>query len=98
MRKQVNVSRERVPVRLKIQVDGQTLFDQSVRPRGLRSDGPSIAVARFPVSAGRHEIKVDLADTADTNAWTKSWNQTVEFQTNQIRVVLFETKSGFSLH
>lgn len=98
MRAQVNVTRERMPVRLRVQVDGQLVYDQSFQPKGLSKDGPSIAVVRLPQSPGSHQVRVELADTADTDLWTKQWNETVEFQENRNRVVLFDTKSGFSLH
>ena len=94
----MNVTRERVPVRLRVQVDGQTVFDQSFQPKGLSHDGPSIAVKRLPMSPGPHQVRVELADTADTDQWTKQWSQTVEFQENRNRVVLFDTKAGFTLH
>jgi hypothetical protein len=98
MRAQVNVTRERVPVRLRVQVDGRTLLDQSYQPKGLSHDGPSMAVARLPISPGRHEIRVELADAADPDKWTKHWSETVEFRENQNRVVLYDTRAGFSLH
>lgn len=98
MRAQVNVTRERVPVRLRIHVDGQIVFDHSYQPKGLSKDGPSIAVARLGVTAGSHQVRVEIADTADHEAWTKQWSDTVNFESNHTRVVLFDTKSGFSLH
>ena len=98
MRAQVNVSRERAPVRLRIHLDGQIAFDQLFQPKGLAHDGPSMAVARLPVRPGPHNVRVELADTADPDQWTKQWNETIEFQENRIRVVLFDTKTGFSLH
>ena len=98
MRAQVNVTRKRVPVRLRVLVDGQTAFDQSFQPKGLSHDGPSMAVARLHVSPGPHHVRVELADTADPGQWTKQWNETVEFQESRNRVVLFDTKAGFSLH
>jgi coenzyme F420-reducing hydrogenase delta subunit len=98
MRAQVNVTRRRVPVRLRVQVDGQTVLDQSYQPKGLSHDGPSMAVARLPVSPGSHRVRVEIADTADPNVWTKHWDESVEFQESRNRVVLFDTKAGFSLH
>lgn len=98
MRAQVNVTRERLPVRLRVQVDGQTVFDQSFQPKGLSKDGPSIAVVRLPQSPGSHQVRVELADTADADQWTRQWSETVEFQENRNRVVLFDTKAGFTLH
>ena len=98
MRAQVNVTRERVPVRLRVQVDGQTVHDSSYQSKGLSHDGPSMAVVRLPVTPGQHTVQVELADTADAEVWTRRWTETVAFQENHLRVVLFETKAGFSLH
>ena len=98
MRAQVNVTRERAPVRLRLQVDGQIVFDQSFQPKGLSKDGPSIAIARLPMTAGQHEVRIEMADTIDPNAWTKQWSETVSFESNRTRVILFDTKEGFSLH
>lgn len=98
MRAQVNVTRERAPVRLRIGVDGQTVFDQSFQPRGFSKDGPSIAIARLPVPPGLHSVQVQMADTTDPESWTRHWTNTVQFETNRTRVILFDTKAGFSLH
>lgn len=98
MRNQINVSRERAPVRLRVQVDGATMLDRSYQPKGFANDGPSIAVARLPLTPGRHEVRVELADSADPNQWTRQWSETVEFKENRARVVLFDGKNGFSLH
>jgi hypothetical protein len=98
MRAQVNVSRERAPVRLRIEVDGKVVFDESFQPRGLSKDGPSIALARLPVSEGQHSVRVGIADTAEREKWTQQWAETVTFESNRSRVILFDTKAGFSLH
>lgn len=98
MRAQINVTRARAPVRLRIQVDGQTTFDQSFQPKGLSHDGPSIALVRLPVTVGPHQVRVELADTAEREKWTKQWSETVKFESHRSRVVLFDTKEGFSLH
>ncbi len=98
MRAQVNVTRARVPVRLRVQVDGQTVHDRAYKSKGLSHDGPSMAVVRLPVAPGHHAVQVELADTADSGQWTQRWAETVEFQENHLRVVLFDTKAGFSVH
>jgi hypothetical protein len=87
-----------VPVRLRVQVDGQIALDRSYPARGLSHDGPSIAVARLPMTPGPHRVRVELADSADPGAWTKQWSETVQFEASHARVVLFDTKAGFSLH
>ena len=98
MRAQVNVSRQRSPVRLRVTIDGAVVLLDSFEPRGLQNDGPSVALARLPVIAGRHLVTVALADTVDPNQWTKSWSGEVDFQENRNRVVLFDSKAGFTLH
>ena len=98
MRAQVNVTRERVPVRLRVQVDGRTVHDRAYQAKGLSRDGPSIAVARLPVAGGTHQVRIDLADTANPDQWTQQWSDQVTFEEDRVRVVLFETKAGFSLH
>jgi ferredoxin/coenzyme F420-reducing hydrogenase delta subunit len=98
MRAQVNVTRERVPVRLRVQVDGRVVHDQTYAAKGLSKDGPSIAVARLAVTPGRHEVSVEIADTADPERWTRTWSQTVEFKERRRSVVLFDAKTGFALH
>ena len=98
MRAQFNVARERVPVRLRVQVDGQTVHDQSYQAKGLSKDGPSIAVVRLPIASGSHVVQVELNDSGKPDDWSQHWSETVVFQENHLRVVLFDTAAGFSLH
>lgn len=97
MRNQVNLTRERVPVRLRVTVDGVVIHERSYAAKGLSSDGPSLALERFPMLPGRHQVVVELADTPGS-IWTQRWQSEVEFVPGQDRVLLFATKSGFTLH
>lgn len=95
MRNQASASRERVPVRLRITLDGRVAHDESYRPKGLKSDGPSVAVAQLGASPGVHAVLVQIADGPDTNLWTKEWTQQVDFEPRRRRVILFDTRNGF---
>jgi ferredoxin/coenzyme F420-reducing hydrogenase delta subunit len=97
MRTQVSLTRERVPVRLRVTVDGVIVHDQAYRPRGLAKDGSSLAIVRLPEQPGTHTVSVQLADTTDPERWTQSWEQNIEFRENHISVVMFDTKTGFVL-
>ncbi len=97
MRAQVNVTRERVPVRLRVQVDGKVVHEQSYQAKGRSHDGPSMAVVSVPVPPGRHAVRVELAESADATAWTKNWDGEIDFQNHRRHVVLFDTKAGFSV-
>lgn len=98
MRAQVNTARERAPVRLRVQVDGRVVSDRAFAPKGFSRDGASVGLVRLPVAPGAHAVRVDLADTAAPEAWTRHWEETVAFETNRLRVLQFETRAGFVLH
>lgn len=98
MRAQINVSRERAPVRMRVLVDGAVAYEDTFAPRGFSKDGPSIALVRLPMKEGKHQIRVEIADSVDATQWTRSWSEVVSFERNRNRVVLFDLKSGFTLH
>lgn len=94
MRNQVNLTRERVPVRLRVTVDGTVLHEHAYPAKGLSHDGPSLALERFPITPGTHDIMVALDDTGD-GAFAHVWQGRQEFTAGRNRLILFETKSGF---
>jgi ferredoxin/coenzyme F420-reducing hydrogenase delta subunit len=98
MRAQVNLSRERVPVGLRVTIDGTTVLQHAYKPKGISADGPSMALEHLPISEGVHIVEVQIADTSDPDKWTYQWREQVEFKAQQTRVLLFETKSGFTLN
>jgi hypothetical protein len=55
--------RERVPVAIRIDLDGAPLFDIVAPPRGLAHDGASTVYRRIAIPAGRHRIVARLNDT-----------------------------------
>ncbi len=97
MRSKANLTRERVPVRIRVTVDGKIVHEASHAPKGLSHDGPSLALERFPVAAGTHGVAVELGDAAGKE-FNRRWAGNLEFTNNRIRAVLFDTKSGFTVH
>ena len=65
MRAAQDCPRERSDVRVELEVDGQVVARVVEPPSGLRSDLPSVVYRRIEVPAGRHEVRVRLADTPD---------------------------------
>ena len=63
MRKVVSCPRERLPVVVKLELDGQNLYEATLPPTGLSGDGPSHVFKRFVVSAGHHTLVARLRDT-----------------------------------
>ena len=96
MRAQASVTRQRSPIRVRVSVDGQPLFDQSFTPKGISKDGPSVGTFRKHIVPGEHRISVEIADGAKGNDWTHQWTETTDFKRNELRVVLFNTNTGFT--
>ena len=90
--------RGRNAVRLRVFVDNIESSAGSYRPSGLWHDGASLAIESIPVKEGRHRIKIQIGDTADTNEWTFQAEQEISFSRWQRRVVLFERTKGFTWH
>lgn len=56
--------RERVPIHIQLELDGQPLYDAVLEPTGLSRDGPARVYRKFAVTPGRHEIVARLSDSA----------------------------------
>jgi ferredoxin/coenzyme F420-reducing hydrogenase delta subunit len=98
MRAQVNISREKAPVRLRVLLNENVLWDRSYPPGGILKDGPSVATIRLPMNSGTHPLRVQIADTADEEIWSYQWEEEVHFEENRVRVLLFDKRAGFTLH
>ncbi len=97
MRTEFVSSGERVPVRLRVYLDGELLVEQEYRPRGLRRDGPSTAMERIELPEGTHTLRVLINDTTNPGAWPHEWNGEVEVDARDRRVLLFGS-DGFALY
>ena len=64
MRSATVCPRERVPVSIRIDLDGAPLFDIVAPPRGLARDGASTVYRRIAIPAGHHRVVARLNDTA----------------------------------
>ena len=91
-------SRERLPVRLQVSVDGVVRVEQSYAPGGVFSDGNSGAVESLRLPEGSHHVAVAIGETSDANDWKFSEARTLEFDSKSRRVVLFDRVEGFSWH
>ncbi len=63
MRRRQVCERERPPLQVELDIDGETVLAAELPPTGLAGDGPSQVYERFVVPAGTHEIAVRLSDT-----------------------------------
>ncbi|WNJ99571.1 hypothetical protein L2D14_17085 [Thalassospiraceae bacterium LMO-JJ14] len=94
MRKAQLCSRERVDVVVYFELDGKTVFQQSLPPSGLRGDGPSHMYEKFDVPAGRHEVLLKLRNTTRSDGWDYQAHRTIALQAGQILAIDFDPGNG----
>ncbi len=62
MRRPLECTRERVPVVIELDLDGQPLYRASIAPIGVWKDGASAVYRRFAVPPGRYRLTMRLRD------------------------------------
>jgi hypothetical protein len=93
MRAAEDCSRERAPVRVKVDLDGVAMAEIVAQPAGLSRDGASVAYRRIPVSAGTHRLRVSLADDA-AGTFDRTREEEVHLAPGRVLVIDFEPGKG----
>jgi len=87
-------SRERVPLHLKVLIDGSAALDEKIAPSGLRSDGPTFVYAKFLLAAGAHRIKVMGRDyRSEEGAYPYVFDEKISFGRREIVVIDFSQEN-----
>ena len=94
MRSGVDCPRERVPVTVDLEIDGQRVYHAALPPSGLADDGPSSVYERFEVPAGHHTIRVRLRDTARSSGFDHERTADVRLAARQSFVIDFRPEMG----
>jgi hypothetical protein len=94
MRRAISCERERLPVRVELDLDGQPLFHASLPPSGLAKDGPSRVYRRFTVPAGQHQLAARLRDTDRTEGFDYERSIAIDLVSGQSLALDFQTETG----
>ena len=94
MRSGVDCPRERVPVTVELEIDGEPVYLATLNPSGLAGDGPSSVYERFEVSAGSHRIRVRLRDTVRESGFDHERTADVRLAARQSFVIDFRAELG----
>jgi hypothetical protein len=86
--------RERLPVAVRIDVDGQTLYEEVLHPTGLSNDGPSETYRKFLVTAGPHTVSAYLRDSGREEGYDFERSVDIDFQPHQSLAVDFKADQG----
>ncbi len=94
MRNLMDCPRERSPVTVELDLDGNALTRAVIPPSGLSRDGPSTVYARFPVTAGPHQIRVRINDSVRASGFNYTRDERISLRPGQILVVDFNAEKG----
>jgi hypothetical protein len=93
MRAQSVCPRERVPVVVEVDLDGDRVFHIVAAPSGLAKDGASTVYRRLPIAAGKHRITARLSDSPD-GAFNYTRDATLDLPPGRVVVVDFDPAQG----
>lgn len=94
MRKPMSCPRERLPVFVRLEIDGRVLLEQSFAPTGISGDGPSNVYVRYAVPAGRHTLDIGMRDSKRAEGFDYSLRRTVDLAPRQNLAIQFRADLG----
>lgn len=86
--------RERSPVTIQVDVDGQRVLERSAAPSGLKRDGASALYERVAVRAGERRIAVSLSDDVRARDAALRREATLTLAPGQVLVIDFDAGKG----
>ena len=94
MRKPMVCPRERLPVTVEFDLDGETVYSDVLPPTGLSGDGPSRTYQRFVVPAGSYRLVARLRDTDRSEGFDYVKEADVDLAEGQSIAIDFNAVSG----
>lgn len=94
MRREMDCPRERAPLFLVFEIDGEVAYEQSLVPSGLSRDGASTVYTRFSVDAGRRRLAARLRDSGRSEGFDWFFDDEVDLAEGQSVVLDFRPATG----
>lgn len=94
LRAEMDCERERSPVKVRVELDGELLFDRVYEPAGLRRDGASSGYFRMPIPVGEHEVRVQVNDDVRVQGFNHEGERRVEVKPGQVVLIDFIADKG----
>jgi hypothetical protein len=92
MRAPVDCPRERSPLTLELDVNGLTVLQQTIAPRGLHGDGLASSYRRLTVPAGTIEVGVRMKDHPQQQEFPYVSKRRVVLAPAQVLVIDFDAQ------
>jgi ferredoxin len=96
MRRQVGCPRERWPIYVELERNGEVIYGGTHAPSGLWNDGTATVFESFRVPAGPQELIVRMRDSGREQGYDQVRSGTVDLKPEQNFVIEFHTGQGFS--
>lgn len=94
MRRNLDCPRERVPLNVEVELDGQRLCTSELRPTGLSHDGAAAMYRKFVIEPGPHHLVVRMRDSVRESGYDFELDQQIEVAPRQHVVVDFDQKKN----
>jgi len=94
MRRAQKCERQRLPLVLQLEIDGEIAIDLQEAPSGLWGDGPASVYERFNLIPGLHSITVRLRDSARAESWDYTYTEDVMLQAGRYLTITFKPETG----
>ena len=94
MRHAEDCERQRLPLTVELEVDGELLAHIEAPPSGLWNDGPASVYERFDVEPGAHTLTARLRDSARTDGWDYTHTENVSLPASRYLTVTFHAETG----
>jgi hypothetical protein len=93
MRRPADCPRERHPVFVRLKANGVVLFEDTLLPSGLWSDGKSNLYKRLRIDAGAYTLTMEMNDSGGTSTMDSERDFIVSVKPGQNLVIGFDTAS-----
>ncbi len=97
MRKLEECPRERSPVRIEAELDGEPIYRDSLAPPGLFGDGGVDIFYSRKIPAGTYELALRMNDSVRIDDFNHALRQRVTIEPGRILLVGFDARKGFIL-
>jgi hypothetical protein len=94
MRRTEICARQRPPVHVELDLDGETVYRASLPSSGIAGDGPSRVYQRFVLPAGEYDVAIRLRDTTRAEGFDHTAQRRISLAPEQSFAIDFRPAAG----
>lgn len=94
MRRVEHCERERLPLTVRLEMDGALLAEIEAPPSGLWKDGPASVYQRFEVEPGEHTITARLRHSGRLDGWDYTYSEEATLVAGRYFAITFRSETG----